>query len=424
MDTTPQTALDLSQLEALVEQTVARAAELIYQADQGGLAVARAWVFQDGKQVEKYGGAKASWYVGWYDPEGRQRCKSCGPGADGKKAAGKLKRQVEAQLLTGTYEANCNKLWAEFRPEYEGKVVAAKAPKTRAQVRMSLDNFERIVNPKKVSAVKTQTIDAFTAARRQEPRRYRRSGARPRRERKRPYADPGTVSVSSVNADLRNLKAALKVAWEWGYLKELPRFRMLRESRRLPVYVTPDDFAALYRACDAARLPAAQGYAAADWWRAFLVMTYVATGWRVGQLLALRREDLDLAAGRVLAAADVEGNKGKREQLFELHPLAVEHLKKLAGFGAAVFAWPHDRRTLDTEFHRLCEVAGVRRYGFHALRKGFGSMNAPRLSLAALQHLMQHKSVQTTQRYYVNPEAEGKLADKLHVPDVLKGKAG
>ena len=35
-----------------------------------------AWIYQDPKQVAKRGPDTASHYVGWIDPEGKQRCKS------------------------------------------------------------------------------------------------------------------------------------------------------------------------------------------------------------------------------------------------------------------------------------------------------------------------------------------------------------
>jgi hypothetical protein len=63
----------------------------------------KAWVYQGDKQLKKRGPDKASWYVGWLDPEGKRRCKSCEPGARGKDLAEKYRRKVEAELLTGTY---------------------------------------------------------------------------------------------------------------------------------------------------------------------------------------------------------------------------------------------------------------------------------------------------------------------------------
>lgn len=421
-----QPALTPAVIEAIIVQTVA-----VLKGVDGRLSPSKeaqdmpsAWIDQDSKQVKKYGMERASHYVYWIDPEGRERCKSCGPGKDGLKLAHRYKRQVEAELLTGTYGVNSNKTWAEFRAEYDGKILAGKSPATRRQAVMSFENFERIIKPKKVSVIKTETVDQFIKERRLENKRYRRTGKAPKRKRKQLYADAGAVSPASVNADLRNLKAAFSVAREWGYLKEEPVVRKLREPKKLPVYVLPAHFAKLYAACDQARLPACQGFTPADWWRGLLVLIYQATGWRVGQVLDLRRSDLDLLAGTAVARAIAEGNKAKEDRLVKLHPLAVEHLRRLPGFTAEVFPWPHDRRTLSAELERLCKLAGVPKYGFHNLRKGFGTLNAPRLGPTELQHLMQHASLATTQKYYVNPlAAQDEAVGKLYVPE-LPGKTG
>src|SRR5260370_37131429 len=82
-----------------------------------------AWVYQDPKQVEKHGEAAAAWVVGFYDPEGKRRSKSCGPGSEGKKNAEKLRKQIDAQLLTGTYQSNDKKSWEDFRKEYRSRVI-------------------------------------------------------------------------------------------------------------------------------------------------------------------------------------------------------------------------------------------------------------------------------------------------------------
>src|SRR5262245_4370933 len=109
----------------------------------------KAWLYQDDKQVKKRGADKASWYVGWYDPEGKKRCQSCGPGSAGKNAAQKLKRKIEAELLTGTYQSNAKKAWSDFRQEYEAKVLPSLAVRSRPEVQTALNTFERIINPKK-----------------------------------------------------------------------------------------------------------------------------------------------------------------------------------------------------------------------------------------------------------------------------------
>jgi hypothetical protein len=53
-----------------------------------------AWIFQKMEQIEKLGAEAASWYVGWYEPNGRRKKKSCGPGGQGKKNAQRLARKI------------------------------------------------------------------------------------------------------------------------------------------------------------------------------------------------------------------------------------------------------------------------------------------------------------------------------------------
>src|SRR5215831_5165289 len=182
----------------------------------------------------------------------------------------------------------------------------------------------------------------------------------------------------------------------------------------------------------AAEIPLAEGtrtpahLLAGRWWRALLVTGYL-TGWRVGQLLALRRADVDLDAGLAVLRV-VEGNKGKREVAVRLHPAVIDHLRRVPGFTAEVFAWPYDRRTLWDEWTRLLAAAGLaeKHYRFHDLRRAFGTLNAAKMAPAVLQHLMQHRTLTTTMRYYVNPLHEMDAAvGALEVPAVLRdGTAG
>jgi integrase len=57
-------------------------------------------------------------------------------------------------------------------------------------------------------------------------------------------------------------------------------------------------------------MPEGLPYPAADWWRGLIVAGYM-TGWRISDLLGLRREDLDLEGG--YAVTRFEDNKGKRD---------------------------------------------------------------------------------------------------------------
>lgn len=378
----------------------------------------KAWIFQDDKQVKKHGSKKASWQVGWLDPEGKRRSQSCGPGSQGKKAAFRLKQKIEAELLEGTYRrSNDRKTWQDFRAEYETKIAEGMKANTRNQVISALNHFERLIKPKRMKAIKTQAIDEYKARRRLEP--GKKGGS--------------LVSKATINKELRHLRAVMRKAFKWNYLPAPPDFSFERESKRLPTYVIPDHFATIYQACDHALKPADQPFSPADWWRGLLVMGYM-TGWRISELLGFRRNDLDLEEGTAITRA--EDNKGERDDRVKLHPVVIAHLRKLKGFTPAVFPWHQTQRGLFEEFTRIQELAGIRlpcseahthsrfcyTYGFHDLRRAFASMNADRLTADALQALMRHKSYATTQRYINMARQLDSAVDSLFVPDVLNGQ--
>jgi len=129
----------------------------------------RVWTFQQKKDVERKGANRASWFVGWYDLDGRRRCEwydldgrrrceSCGPGARGQREAERRKRKIEAELLTGTHEPGGRVTWSRFRTEYEAKILPRLAPRSQQQVKTALDHFERIVKPGRMDRIRTDTI--------------------------------------------------------------------------------------------------------------------------------------------------------------------------------------------------------------------------------------------------------------------------
>jgi integrase len=293
----------------------------------------------------------------------------------------------------------------------------------------ALANFTRLAKPVRVFAVSTGTVDDFIARRRQEPGKKRGD----------------VVSPATVNKDLRHLKAALRVAKEWGYLAQVPRFRMEKQPKKLPTYVTNEHFADIYDACEHARLPNdLPNIQAADWWRALLIMGRV-TGWRISDMLGLRWQDVDLDAATAITRA--EDNKADRDDVADLHPEAVDHLRKLANFvpaqgvrscdGTHVFAWNYNRTTLQNQFATIQEKAGIRLpcrgahehtrfchvYGFHDLRRAFGTMNADKVPAKKLQTLMRHASLQTTMVYVNQARDMKETVAKLDVPEYRRPDA-
>jgi integrase len=296
-------------------------------------------------------------------------------------------------------------MWAEFREEYENKILPGMSASTRELATQALNQFERLAKPKRMRSIDGRTISEFVAKRRQD--RGRQPGS--------------VVAPATINKELRHLRAVLRKAAKWDYLPKPIEFEFEREPGKLPTYISPEHFAKLYAACDGARWPARMPFAAGDWWRALLIFGYM-TGWRIGSMLALRWEDVDLDSSKVVSR--YEDNKGRRDQAVPVHELIVQHLQRLKSFQPRVFPWFHGRRQLYDEFANLQRAAGVRPegrkevFGFHDLRRSFATMNADRLTPDALQVLMQHRDYQTTQRYIAIARQLNPAVASLFVPPV------
>lgn len=204
---------------------------------------------------------------------------------------------------------------------------------------------------------------------------------------------------------------------------------MVKEPGKLVQYVTTDHFGAIYKACDVASRPATGHYTATDWWRGLLTFACM-TGWRIREILALRWDDISLEGGYAITWHD--DNKGKRDERVPLHPVVVEHLRKIVDFGTLVFPWPRSDTTVWADFRAIQKAAGIALtclekhehtetcsyYGFHDLRRGFATENAEPLGMT-LQAFMRHKSYTTIQRYINMARQLQQTAEKLHVPECL-----
>lgn len=396
----------------------------------------KAWITQRKAHIEKLGADKAPWIVEYVDPiTGKRKFETKGPELKkdrqrcGKRAAENRRDELNYQFMTGTYVAPKDQqpealpmTWSEFIPDYLAKGLRDPRPATLAEAEKTLDHFVRLLKlgSVPVEATTAKMIADYIAA----------------RSKERGKAVESTVSPATINRELRRIKAALRTAHDWELIERVPKINsqvFVRENRKLHRFVTDDDFTRIYAACDKATVPAGLHYSAEDWWKALLGFAYH-TGWRIGELMALRWADVDLDAGT--AKTQAEDNKGRKDSIAPLHPVIVELLRPLRSPHPMVFRWDLERKPLLDAFHKLQAAAGIsldcanprkhecspacQFYGFHDLRRAFATLNATRVSGEVLQSLMRHSSYQTTQRYIsIAGQLQPKLADLFVSPALL-----
>lgn len=299
--------------------------------------------------------------------------------------------------------------WKEFRDAIERRYLPRLGQKTRKWITNSLDSFEKVIKPKHMAEVTKAAMDEFVAWRLTQPGRMGRD----------------TTRETTVNWYLRHLCSAFGKAFDWNMMAVRMTVDELKTKKHRPTYIDSDNFEALYNACQYMKQPKRMPYTACEWWQGLLTTAYL-TGWRIGELVALRRSDVDLEAGTILTRA--EDNKASYDEVTHLHPVVVEHLRKLAAITKQQFQWPFHHRKLYEHFAKLQEHAGLtapeghRYYGFHDLRRGFATLNATNMAPTVLQQAMRHQSFKTTQRYINMAEHENKTAVQVFVPDILKKK--
>jgi integrase len=141
-----------------------------------------------------------------------------------------------------------------------------------------------------------------------------------------------------------------------------------------------------------------------------MMLTAMRTGLRIGELRALRWQDVDLVAGKLLvrkaAAKQIVGSpKSRRSRDVELGREVRDALKAHRHLrGELVFCHATGRMLTENEckhpLWRACRRARLRIIGWHTLRHTFASHLVMRgAPLKAVQELLGHADIRMTMRY-------------------------
>ncbi len=209
------------------------------------------------------------------------------------------------------------------------------------------------------------------------------------------------TAVPTVNGYRRNLLALVRFAWRKRLVDDVPRdVDKLREFKRVPTAWTLEQ---LGRILDAAADQTGDvcGIPAGQWWPA-MILVAIDTGLRLGAVLALRTDDLDVASGMVLARAETQ--KQKADQVFRLHRDTLAELMATRLVDRErLFPLPKDsRKHFRRVFREILTRAGCpsgARDLLHKLRRTSATYLAAVSGKAAASEHLGHSSLSVTERY-------------------------
>ncbi len=226
--------------------------------------------------------------------------------------------------------------------------------------------------------------------------------------------DPPTLSAKSINNILTILRRMLVIARKRGLIAVVPEIDWLK--------VPPQEFDFLdFEEAD--RLLGAVD----EEWRT-MVLVALRTGMRMGELIALRWQDVDLVAGRITVRQNAVKGRIGTPKSGKAREIALSNDTRAALKSHRHLRGPFVFCTMDgvmlkyTELRhplwRACRKAGLRPVQWHALRHSFASHLVMRgVPLKAVQELLGHSTIQMTMRYaHLGPEVTRDAVNLLDQP--------
>lgn len=342
-------------------------------------------VRQVNRRDPKTGAVRKFWMidVDYQYPDGRrERIRKVSP-VQTKRGAEQYERELRQSMGDGTFgkETEPAPLFGAFAEEFmstyaETNNKPSEVQSKRSTLRVHLTPF---FGRMRLDAIGLREIELFKAKKLKEK-----------------------MAPKSINNHLTILRRLLAVAVEWGQLTHIPLVKWLR---------VPDPEFDFFTFDEAERLVAG----ADGLWQPMITLA-LKTGLRLGELLALRWDDVDLVNGRLVvrraAARGVIGTpkNGRSREI----PLSADALRALKGHrhlkGELVFSDEKGKLLAKTAtkwpLWRACKRAGLRRIGWHVLRHTFASHLVMRgAPIKAAQELLGHSTVEMTMRYaHLSPD--------------------
>lgn len=340
---------------------------------------------------------KACWYVDvdLHLPDGtRKRIRKASP-VDTRRGAEEYERQLRNSLLDGTYGKEVKKVvtMVEFEEEFLTYSANNNKPSALHGKKLSLKNhLIPTFGHMALNRIDAAVIEKFKAEKLKEG-----------------------LSKKTVNNLLSVFRKLLNLAVEWGRIESAPKVRQFPGRKLWDAtyeYLHLDEVDRFIEATP-------------DAWRTFII-TALKTGLRLGELLGLKWEDVDLVVGKLVVRRtrwrSLEGTpKGGGNREIPLSGEAAAALKAHRHLkGPYVFCHedgsPLDHKNVKGLVERICKKAGLaKRLTMHSLRHSFAThlvqLGVP---LRNVQELLGHSTVVMTMRYsHVSPDVKREAVNLL-----------
>lgn len=172
-------------------------------------------------------------------------------------------------------------------------------------------------------------------------------------------------------------RGRLNTLWEWlarrGHIKLFPTVKRMPEPVRVPQAWDRDQLARLFAAIH--QLDGKIGTTEAKiWWQALILVCWD-TGERIGALLSIGWENVDLDTGWLTIPAELRKGQA-RDMTYRLASSTIEALRLLPRGKNKVFHWPYCTVYLWTRYGEILKSANLpsgRRDKFHRIRRSVAS---------------------------------------------------
>ena len=348
-----------------------------------------------------------SYSLRWFDPaSGKRRSVFCGHNLH----EAKLARTAKERELNGTaYEQKTLYSFNEFEEDFRQSQGNRLKADTVKSYFWALDSFrKRFPDKRYLQDVTTFDVQQFISWRKK------------------------TARNSSVNSQIRSLRALFNYAVEWERLTKNPFVKPKKLPEPSPEIntITRDEENRILRAIEVYKYP---GVPRED--KEKVKLKYKATvklatqgGLRSGEIRNLRWKDMDLDTGEInLVCREEWATKSwkNRTVFVKDHALFIlRRLKMLTGgsFEDMPFHY-YDSTGAAAVFKRISERTGVR-FTLHDLRRTCSSRMAEVVTPQVHQIYMGHASIETTMKYYTSiPKESLKQAMEKTNPDSQKSQA-